>query len=130
MVRVDTSRSLAKELPRTALTLALIVLWMTLGGSCAAAIEPQDADEPVSAGDSGSVPVYSYRVVNTYPHDRNAFTQGLAFDEGNLYEGTGRRGSSSLRQVDLETGVVQRVTELPERFLVKAQPFLVIGSFS
>jgi glutamine cyclotransferase len=89
--------------------------WLTLGGSCVAAIGPQAAEEPESAGDDG-VPVYSYLVLNTYPHDRNAFTQGLAFDDGILYEGTGRRGHSSLRQVDLETGVVQRLNELPERF--------------
>ena len=59
----------------------------------------------------------SYRVVNTYPHDENAFTQGLIFADGFLYEGTGLRGRSSLRRVALETGaVLQRVDLAREYF--------------
>jgi glutamine cyclotransferase len=50
--------------------------------------------------------MYGYRVVNTYPHDRNAFTQGLVYDNGVLYEGTGQESGSSLRKVDLATGKV------------------------
>jgi glutaminyl-peptide cyclotransferase len=51
------------------------------------------------------VPVHGYEVVNVYPHDPRAFTQGLAFDEeGQLYEGTGLFGESTLRKVDLKTG--------------------------
>ncbi|MBD3205695.1 glutaminyl-peptide cyclotransferase [Candidatus Bathyarchaeota archaeon] len=48
----------------------------------------------------------SYEVVEVFPHDPEAFTQGLVFHEGNLYEGTGLYGMSSLRRVDLETGSV------------------------
>jgi glutaminyl-peptide cyclotransferase len=47
-----------------------------------------------------------YRIVRTYPHDRGAFTQGLVYDNGLLYEGTGQIGESSLRKVELETGKV------------------------
>lgn len=55
------------------------------------------------------VPVYGYRVVAAYPHDRGAFTQGLVYADGVLYESTGLRGRSSVRRVDLETGeVLQR----------------------
>jgi glutamine cyclotransferase len=55
------------------------------------------------------LPVYGYRVVRTYPHDSKAFTQGLQYVDGFLYEGTGLYGSSSIRKVKLETGeVVQR----------------------
>lgn len=61
-------------------------------------------------------PVYSYRIVNTYPHDPNAFTQGLFFHNGVLYEGTGRWGHSSLRQVDLETGQVLQIHHLANRY--------------
>jgi glutamine cyclotransferase len=58
---------------------------------------------------SERLPVFSYRVVRTYPHDAKAFTQGLQFVDGFLYEGTGLNGSSSIRKVKLETGeVVQR----------------------
>ena len=48
----------------------------------------------------------SYEVVEVFPHDPEAFTQGLVFHEGNLYEGTGLYGRSTLRRVDLETGSV------------------------
>ncbi len=68
---------------------------------------PQTAD---------TVPIYTYQIVDTYPHDPNAFTQGLIYADGVLFEGTGRNGQSSLREVDLETGQVQRQVELPEQF--------------
>ncbi len=56
---------------------------------------------------------YTCEVVNVYPHDRNAFTQGLVIDEGVLYEGTGLYGSSTLRRVELETGEVTQLYSLP-----------------
>jgi glutamine cyclotransferase len=56
---------------------------------------------------------YTYEVVNVYPHDSDAFTQGLVIDEGVMYEGTGLTGESSLRRVDLETGDVLQIYELP-----------------
>ena len=59
------------------------------------------------------VTVATYRIVNTYPHDRSAFTQGLVFADDFLYEGTGLRGHSSLRKVDLKTGNILRVRQLP-----------------
>ncbi|HUD40670.1 MAG TPA: glutaminyl-peptide cyclotransferase [Dokdonella sp.] len=51
-------------------------------------------------------PIYDVHVVKTYPHDREAFTQGLIFHGGHLYESTGLNGRSSLRKVDLESGRV------------------------
>lgn len=60
-------------------------------------------------------PFYTYRIVNSYPHDREAFTQGLVFEDGYLYEGTGRWGQSSLRKVDLETGIVLKTLRLPSQ---------------
>jgi glutaminyl-peptide cyclotransferase len=54
----------------------------------------------------GAAPIDSYRVVNAYPHDPAAYTQGLIYRDGFLYESTGLRGSSSLRKVRLETGEV------------------------
>ncbi len=62
-------------------------------------------------------PVYSYRVVNTWPHDRAAFTQGLVYLNGILLESTGLNGRSSLRRVELETGrVLQQAAVPPEYF--------------
>jgi glutamine cyclotransferase len=52
--------------------------------------------------------------VDVFPHDRNAWTQGLTYVDGSLYEGTGRLGESSLRRVELETGKVLQITALPD----------------
>ncbi len=57
-------------------------------------------------GKQAALPVYGYRVIHVYPHDRGAFTQGLIWRDGYLYEGTGLHGASSLRKVLLETGRV------------------------
>jgi glutamine cyclotransferase len=65
---------------------------------------------------SNPAPVVGYRIVNTYPHDPRAFTQGLVFANDVLYEGTGLRGQSSLRKVDLESGNVLQIRELAARF--------------
>jgi glutamine cyclotransferase len=60
-----------------------------------------------------SAPTDSYQVVHTYPHDVHAFTQGLIFVDGHLYESTGLNGRSSLRMVDLATGSVLQKHDLP-----------------
>jgi glutamine cyclotransferase len=59
---------------------------------------------------------YTYSVVNEFPHDANAFTQGLVIDDGVLYEGTGLEGYSTLRRVELETGEVLQLYSLPTEF--------------
>ena len=58
----------------------------------------------------------SYRIIRTYPHDPNAFTQGLVFHNGQLYESTGLNGRSSLRLVDLETGNVLQKHDVPNQY--------------
>lgn len=60
----------------------------------------------------GPAPVHGYRVVATYPHSPEAFTQGLDFVDGVFYEGTGLNGQSSLRVVEIETGRVLRQRDL------------------
>lgn len=65
--------------------------------------------------DKSATPVYGYRVVNRYPHDPNAFTQGLLFHGGTFYESTGLYGESSVRQVEVETGKVIHMTVAPPR---------------
>ena len=62
------------------------------------------------------IPVYTYQVLNTYPHDMSAFTEGLVFEDGVLYEGTGLYGYSNLRRVELETGKVLQIRELPSQY--------------
>ena len=64
-------------------------------------------------GWASSTPVAGFRVVASFPHDSGAFTQGLVFDAGALFEGTGKHGHSTLRRVDLETGAVLQRADLP-----------------
>jgi len=71
---------------------------------------------PTARVSQKGIPVYTYKIINTYPHDRAAFTQGLIFVDGVLYEGTGLYGQSSLRRVKLETGAVLQFQVLPPRF--------------
>ena len=61
-------------------------------------------------------PTYTYQIINTYPHDPSAFTQGLVLHDGALYEGTGRWGESTLREVALETGAVLRSQPLEAQY--------------
>ena len=59
---------------------------------------------------------YTYEVVKVYPHDKNAFTEGLAIDDDVLYESTGLYGNSTLRRVELETGKILQTYALPDQF--------------
>jgi len=60
--------------------------------------------------------MYTCRIVHTYPHDPDAFTQGLEYHDGYLYEGTGRYGKSSVRKVDLATGEVLQIHHLDSKY--------------
>ncbi len=76
-------------------------------------LSPLPTPTPLTA----SVPLFTHRVVNAYPHDPNAFTQGLVYEDGVFYEGTGLHGRSSLRRVAVESGQVQQQHDLaPEYF--------------
>src|SRR3954469_9479853 len=63
-----------------------------------------------------SLPVFGYTVVHTYPHDRDAFTQGLQYVDGVFYEGTGLNGRSSIRKVKIETGEVRQNHDVPPQY--------------
>ena len=66
--------------------------------------------------EAGGIPQYTYEVVHTYPHDRSAFTEGLFYYDGFLYEGTGLNGESSIRKVRLETGEVVQEHDLSDAY--------------
>lgn len=83
--------------------------------SCLEPARPLVTVVPGGPATAHAVPTYTYKVVNTYPHDSNAFTEGLAFSSGALYEGTGLYGYSTLRKVQLETGDVLQVRKLSEQ---------------
>jgi glutaminyl-peptide cyclotransferase len=63
--------------------------------------------------------LYTYQIVNSWPHDPKAFTQGLVFKDGFIFESTGLNGSSSLRQVELETGRVIRKVNVPSEYFAE-----------
>jgi glutamine cyclotransferase len=73
-----------------------------------------------------NAPVHSYKVIATYPHDPKAFTEGLEYHDGALYESTGLNGSSSLRKVDLTTGAV--VKNLPLSMLYFGEGITFFGN--
>lgn len=60
--------------------------------------------------------IYTYEIVNTYPHDINAFTQGLEFVGDTLYESTGIKGESSLRKINYRTGQILKKINLEQKF--------------
>jgi glutamine cyclotransferase len=65
---------------------------------------------------ASTTPIYGYRIVNTYPHATDAFTEGLVYSGGFLYEGTGLNEQSTLRRVELETGMVLQSVSLSEEY--------------
>jgi glutamine cyclotransferase len=70
----------------------------------------------LSEGAQSNVKIFTYDVVNTFPHDAKAFTQGLTYLEGFFYEGTGQNGASTLRKVEPTTGKVLKNYELPNKY--------------
>lgn len=78
----------------------ILVLWTALHCAVAAA----------------EVPVYDFDVVHVYPHDRTAFTEGLFYANGFLYESTGLENHSSIRKVRLETGAVVQKVDIPAQY--------------
>lgn len=97
---------------RTALLIALLLLVMAVGFSQAQQSQPIEVLVP--------------EILNTYPHDSEAFTQGLLWFDGTLYESTGLRGQSSLRHVDIETGEPLQMVDVtgPEG---AAEPYFAEG---
>jgi glutamine cyclotransferase len=102
-----------------------ILAWMmsAAGGALAMPVEPiwpGLSHPPALVEMPGDVitppPVYGYQVLSIYPHDAQAFTQGLVYWQDGFYEGTGLHGRSSLRRVDLKTGQIANVLNLPAQY--------------
>jgi glutamine cyclotransferase len=69
-----------------------------------------------SAQAATSIPVYGYKVVHSYPHDTGAYTEGLFYKDGHLYESTGQAGSSTVRKVELRSGETVQRYNLPSQY--------------
>ncbi len=68
--------------------------------------------------------IYKYEIINSYPHDKKAYTQGLEYYKGFLYETTGRRGESSLRKVEIKTGKVLQKIDLDKEYFGEGMTIL------
>lgn len=97
------------------LLIAAMCASMMLGSVQAETRRARAQAKPKPAPAAG-VTEYGFKVVNRYPHDRTAFTQGLEYHEGFLYEGTGLNGRSTLRKVKLETGEVLQQIHIGSAF--------------
>ncbi len=82
------------------------ILLISLLGACGAG----------EAGLQNDASHYTYRIVEEFPHDPDAFTQGLVYHDGYLYEGTGRYGESTIRKVDLNSGEIIQLHQLESRY--------------
>jgi glutaminyl-peptide cyclotransferase len=74
---------------------------------------------PATTAQRRPAPVHSYKVVATFPHDTTAFTQGLVFADGELFESTGLNGESTLRRVDIATGKTLQRIDVPKQYFAE-----------
>ncbi|MFN2493363.1 MAG: glutaminyl-peptide cyclotransferase [Pyrinomonadaceae bacterium] len=108
----------ARAVKRTLELGGFFVLLLSLSGfSCRTSTSPNHP-QAKRAG-RGSTTNYLVEVVRTWPHDRDAFTQGLLFHEGKLIESTGQQGNSSLRLVELETGRILEKVDVPRPYFAE-----------
>lgn len=96
---------------------ALPWLAVALTALLACPLQARETTAPPVAAEK--VPVIAWEVVNTFPHDTGAFTQGLLYRDGFLYESTGLNGRSSVRKVVLETGAVIQIHRLEREFFAE-----------
>jgi glutaminyl-peptide cyclotransferase len=102
----------------SAILLLVILSVLTVFFIACTATEQAQSGQTVSL-DGNMQGNYTYEVVKSLPHDSDAFTQGLIFHEGVLYESTGLQGKSSLRRVELETGKVLKKIDVPAEYFAE-----------
>lgn len=96
-------------------------------GTIACNNEHKPAAQSTPAVDSSALAVpasISYDIINQYPHDPSAFTEGLEFKDGILYESTGLRGVSDIRKTDLKTGKIITATKMEDRYFGEGMTML------
>jgi glutamine cyclotransferase len=122
------------HLPRRAVSFGTLVYcaFVLLWAATCFAKEADGTNSAVNppAAETNAPPVrhiltyYGYTVVKEYPHDTNAFTQGLLFTNGVIYESTGLEGRSSLRKVEWQTGKVLQETNVPPQYFAEGLAML------
>lgn len=96
-----------------------LILVLCLALTCLQCQAGANSDRPANTTTNAVVPRYGYQIVNIWPHDSNAFTQGLILVDGKLLESTGQEGRSSLRNVELETGRILKKVDVPEPYFAE-----------
>ena len=91
----------------------MLLFTVSLAVGCSGNTTPPKPNTIANTAKPAALPIYGYEVVKAYPHDPKAFTEGLFFYNGFLYESTGEKGASSLRKVELETGKVVQKWDMP-----------------
>ena len=85
----------------------------------------QTAATVIPVATSGNLaPELKWQVLGSFPHDTGAFTEGLLWHDGHLYESTGLEGQSSIRRVDLQSGVVEKKLDLPKQLFGEGLSFI------
>ena len=108
----------SRSTPRIIQTLRFLAVFAFCAGTIVS-LNCQPADTASKTDIGRPAPTYTYEIVHTYPHDPDAYTQGLIFDNGQLLESTGRNGKSSLRRVELQTGKVLQQVVVPEEYFAE-----------
>ena len=117
-ISVTVSSLVSKKVRRKRL-FPVILLFLLSSGCQTGAVANHSSDNIRKDG----VAKYGYEIVNTWPHDRDAYTQGLVFHEGKLLESTGQEGRSSLRLVEPETGKVLKKINVPRPYFAEGITF-------
>jgi glutamine cyclotransferase len=99
--------------------LSLVLVLALFSLQCQPGTNGNSSNKTTEAPASGPTPKYGYQIVNIFPHDSNAFTQGLILMDGKLVESTGQEGFSSLRRVELESGKVLKKVDVPEPYFAE-----------
>jgi glutamine cyclotransferase len=108
--------------PRT--ILASVAMAIILSGACKGAGGAEGSGADGGTEPAPRAPIQAPQQVRSFPHDPQAFTQGLIFHQGALYESTGRYGSSDLRRVELETGRVLQKVDIEDQYFAEGLTLL------
>lgn len=117
--RNSLTSDLLSTLPKSALSRMSVVLVLVFSLNSFACESGSVANLPNEKTGGKPIPTYGYEVVHAWPHDPNAYTQGLVFHDGKLLESTGREGQSSLRRVEPETGKVLQRVDVPAPYFAE-----------
>ena len=110
-----------RKVMRRGLVAALLqVAALLLLGPCSAGQQSARTEPPIlHTPQADEVPIYTYEVVNSWPHLTTHFTQGLVYHDGHLYESTGQYGSSILCRLEFKTGKVQKKVDVAREFFAE-----------